>query len=834
MKKVLSIILFLSLIFCSFPVTSLAVENNEVEQDTGYLLNYHEVDFPVERSISSEQMLAESKSLMKVAAKQTVPSSYSSVSNGNIMPAKNQGKYGSCWACSATSAAEASFKVNDGVSTDLSTLQLAYFFYNKKYDPLGNASGDSTNALKNNCLKAGGSNAFTMFSLAGWTNATAENDLPYTTSNCTAAEKGKISENYAYKYNIAHLQNAYILPYTESGTDIENIKKAIMKYGSVCCSYDHLDEYYDEDYCSYYCNEESTNHAVSIVGWNDSFSKENFNSSFSSEDLKPAKNGAWLVKNSWGTSWGTDGDQYPSLKKSAGYFWLSYYDKSIISSKKVFVYDYTSSEHYKYNYQYDGSCGNKAYIIPASYKVGAIYEVKGLTADSERIEAAGIALSSADVTGKVYIYKDPSDGKPASGKLVASEDFATTYPGFYTIKLSNPTELKKGQKYSVVFKFDEETSVYFDKSYTNGDWIEFNANTTNDKTYWFTSSSVTDLAKKDITARIKAYTNDVKKTYNVKLNLNYEGGGSSYLYKEEGTALKLESEIPQREGYNFLGWAYNPDADTPDFKAGDFYTVDEDAELYGIWKRFAAESVFISPDDIELTVNGESKVVTLSAIPEDSVCDWVVANGLQEGNSYEYGGILLTKKENTFSLFATENAYENVSIYFYDTISGEYAVCSVTVKPEIATSLSISDTSLNLDLKGIGKTVTVTPQNTNAVCDWAVKDAEYNNGKFYLNGLEITNTGNSFYIQSLYKTSPKVNVVFFDKRSQLETECEVTITKAANIYALVELRKELLKTACDFDLFKEELDINDDSRVDLLDLVTMKKIIADNQNVNQN
>ncbi|MDR3241167.1 MAG: C1 family peptidase [Lactobacillaceae bacterium] len=52
------------------------------------------------------------------------------------------------------------------------------------------------------------------------------------------------------------------------------------------------------------------NHATTIVGWDDNFSKDKF-----AKDVQPAQDGAFLVKNSWGTVWGDD-----------GYFWVSYED----------------------------------------------------------------------------------------------------------------------------------------------------------------------------------------------------------------------------------------------------------------------------------------------------------------------------------------------------------------------------------------------------------------------------------------------------------------------------------------------------------------------------
>ena len=64
------------------------------------------------------------------------------------------------------------------------------------------------------------------------------------------------------------------------------------------------------------------NHAVCVVGWDDSYSVDNFLS-----DHRPPAPGAWICKNSWGAlgenvppnrnNWGVNG---------TGYFYLSYYD----------------------------------------------------------------------------------------------------------------------------------------------------------------------------------------------------------------------------------------------------------------------------------------------------------------------------------------------------------------------------------------------------------------------------------------------------------------------------------------------------------------------------
>lgn len=519
---------------------------------------------------------------MLLQSKAALSSQYSSVTAGTVGSAKNQGSYGSCWAFSATGASESSLYANIGGKVeDLSELQLVYFFYNDKIDPLGNATGDKTTPYGEDCLDLGGNNVFTMWGLANWTNGTREETLPYSSDNCRSANNGTLSKDYAYQDDIAHMQNAYIIPYSTNTSDMENIKNAIQQYGSVACSYYHSDSNYNSAYGSYYCTKTGTNHAVSIVGWNDNYPASNFKNT-------PGSDGAWLVKNSWGTDWGTDGDAEATHSKKEGYFWLSYYDTSIASSNNVFVFDFEPVENYKYNYQYDGSCGSTTWSVYANDGVGAIYTVKGLTSTSERIDAVGIGIATPSMTGTVYVYTNPRAGKPESGKLAAEVPFTTKYAGFHTIEIPEGPVVEAGQDYSVVVRFNKAGSVFVDRTYVNGDWIGFTANTKNDRTYDLYGSRVDNMAARSETIRLKAYTNDagtpVAQKYTVTYNANGGSGAPAAQTKEKGEPLTLSTQIPTRSGYAFAGWATSSKKSaTVSYQPGGLYKNDANITLYAVW-----------------------------------------------------------------------------------------------------------------------------------------------------------------------------------------------------------------------------------------------------------
>ena len=107
----------------------------------------------------------------------------------------------------------------------------------------------------------------------------------------------------------------------------EDVKYHIMNYGSLYATVVGSED--KNSYSSGTGEDEWADHAVSIVGWDDTYSKNNFDSS---DGTKPAHDGAYIVLNSWGESAGDKGYQYYS------------YDDAFIESNLVGVVSVTDSK----------------------------------------------------------------------------------------------------------------------------------------------------------------------------------------------------------------------------------------------------------------------------------------------------------------------------------------------------------------------------------------------------------------------------------------------------------------------------------------------------------
>ncbi len=656
-----------------------------------HILNYRDIDFRFPKgSVGTAP-----QSLPAAKAGAETQSYYSSVTAGRVSPVRDQDPHGTCWAFSATASAESAL-LAQGSHADLSEAQLINFFYNKKYDPLGNANGDETICKDaEGVLKIGGNSNYTIWSLASWTNGALEESLPYNDDTFQMIENGTVPQQYANDFNVAHLQDAYSFSYSGDATSKALLKEMVVKYGSVSCAYFHDKECYDEDTGAYFCKTQSYNHVVAIVGWNDNYDRNNFNSA---SGKKPNKKGAWLVRNSWGTNWGTDGDGDGIHSGKEGYFWLSYEDYSLIYSEDMFVFDFDITHKYQYNYQYDGSNGNSYYEMPKEYISGATYTVAGLTSDKERLDAVGIGLGTTNCSGTVSVYVNTPEDDPDDGEPVLTQSFTTQYAGFNTIPLKNGPVLKKGDTYSVIFQFDHDYILFLDSSY-NGNWIEFVADTSKDRTFDIHPTyGYEDWSDLEMTARIKAFTNDVDP---VTHTLTYDGNGTTEnvpkpTVKRLKEATVLSEQTPTRAGYQFAGWSEDKTAATATIRPGGLYTSDENKTVYAVWNKIPVEEATASPTALELTVGAQPESVTLSVTPDDAIGIWTVENATENNGDFTYCGVVVSPGENPgeFLLHAATYEQDTVEIVFVEQPSNKTVTVTVTIHAPPATVL-YGDCNLN-------------------------------------------------------------------------------------------------------------------------------------------
>jgi len=333
-----------------------------------------------------------------------LPATYDLRTKNKLTPVKDQAQCGSCWAFATYGSLESFLK--PGAIWDFSEQNLIDH-HGFDWKPC-----DGGNIIM--------STAF----LARWLGPINETDDPYVYLLVDGLTPKK------------HVQNVIWLPKRSSSADNSKIKSAIMKYGGVYVSMKWVDSCYKEtNYAYYNKGNNEGGHAVTIVGWNDNFSKSKFNST-------PSGNGAFIVKNSWGASWG-----------QSGYFYVSYYDKYFGKEGVSSVFQGEAATNYKTNYGYD-DLGWVTSVGWNNSKPTIAWFANIFTAS-----AAGSLKAVSFYTGStssnaydISIYTNVSANKPTSGKKIATIKGTIISPGYFTVPLSTFPAIIKGKKFSIVVK----------------------------------------------------------------------------------------------------------------------------------------------------------------------------------------------------------------------------------------------------------------------------------------------------------------------------------------------------------------------------------------------
>lgn len=358
-----------------------------------------------------------SKSL-RSAGLPPLPKRFSLCDSNWVTSVKNQNPYGACWAFAAIASVEASVLRREGVELDLSENNL---ITGHGYDWGFNEGGNGNMA---------------MAYFLRWGGPILEGEDPYPNSSARITRAPS-----------RHVQRVIRLPPRCSSVDNETIKRVLVEYGAVMASYCDLDGYqgYAESYNkvtgAYYCNKSyAHNHAITLVGWDDDYPAGNF-------VTRPPHNGAFIVKNSWGSDFG-----------DSGYIYISYYDANLGTQEDMHAFvGVDSVSNYGMVYQYDdfGEVSHIGYESSTGWGANVFVAAK-----DEIVEAVGFYADAPNTGYKVEVYSGVDDVDPRSGTLMASVSGTCEFAGFDTVKLSSPVNIAKDVRFSVVVRVVSPGELY--------------------------------------------------------------------------------------------------------------------------------------------------------------------------------------------------------------------------------------------------------------------------------------------------------------------------------------------------------------------------------------
>lgn len=347
-----------------------------------------------------------------------------------------------CWAYASLASLESSILRKSGTSVELSPWQLAYFTV------MGAEEKEAAGLFHMDPpLYAGGTEPHLVAaSLAAGKGAT-----PVAAGTDSACNPMDESLRYRSEYRLtdAAFLSARAGSFWAGASDdqvMADTKRLIMDSGPVVAEFasSMYNGFYDFDYASY-CNAaepwNAPDHYVSIVGWDDAFPREHFSAA-----NQPQADGAWLVKNSWGTG-----------VQNNGYCWISYEDETL---RLVAGFNGEPSRQGETIYQYDeqGWLDSVALDSQTTAYMANVFTANG----AELLDRVMLCTTDRGTACTIEVYRsvDKDAADPTAGELAARQTATFDLPGYHTVSLDTPVELGPDERFSIVVKLENPTYRY--------------------------------------------------------------------------------------------------------------------------------------------------------------------------------------------------------------------------------------------------------------------------------------------------------------------------------------------------------------------------------------
>lgn len=450
-------------------------------------------------------------------------------------------------------------------------------------------------------------------------------------------------------------------------------------------------KYYDEENYSYFCNESnkfSMDHQVTIVGWDDNFSKEKFK-------ITPPGDGAYIVLNSWGEN-----------MMNKGYYYISYYDCLIESN--VYGINAVSNKNYDNIYQYDLLGRNAIIIPPETYNSSEIYVLNAFSKKGKNEYLTKVGFYLHDILNvDIYYAKWDKTNKKISGEkqliksLKASDISKNGYFTYYTYNLDEDEYVKIDDSFAIILRYYYSDStqkgvcfpieapmsadVYgaendiWKKAESIGNCSFYSLNAIN----WtdVANVKVNDLNMKNADICLKSFTLNLDNINVKSVSLNLEKSEMN-----EGDTLQLTATVSPKTATNKeITWTSSNE---------EVAKVDENGKVTAISAGKATITVTTKDQaktaSCEITVNEKKKDILVTQIDLDAN-----QKEIYIGDKFKINATITpdnaTNKELTWETedksiatvssdgTVTGKAKGKVTIKVTNKVSGKSAVCVVTV-----------------------------------------------------------------------------------------------------------------------------------------------------------